>query len=91
MMKKIYKTYISKTIRNIYSLNEKCPRCLIELSVSEYKLFQNNSIILSGLSLDTDQDFKFQVPSYKHIHIRKNICIHEINKCGQKMKRVDIL
>lgn len=88
--KKTYKTCISAKIRYTNFSESKSPHCLIELSLAKFKLFGNNYVLLTGLTLDSDEKSNLNLPSYKEVRYGKNICIHQIKKSLQKLKRVDL-
>ena len=69
--KETYKKCISAIIRDTFFSESKSPHCLIELSVTELKLFEDNSLILKGLTLDYDQKSKLNLPSYKEVRYGK--------------------
>ena len=73
-------------IKNAFLKPDICPHCLIELSVNEFKLFESNSILLSGLTIKYDKKNGVILPVFEHMKFGINVNRFQMKDTYQKKK-----
>ena len=90
----LYKNQMYARIKCAVAEAGKCPHCLIELSASEFKQFQSNSIILTDLKLIEDEESHNIRPVFVNmtfgINIKKVQSNFQDDRNNNKTWRLDI-
>ena len=81
-----YKDQMYANIKNAFLKPEICPHCLLELSVNEFKLLESNSILLSGLTIQSDKKNGVILPVFEHIKFGINVNMFKMKDTYQKRK-----